>query len=130
MRHLRWKQKFLSGFVSLDHSKHLLYEDLQALQAEMEHNEHCQDMEDLMDELNKEARSLFEAKAGSCRQAAGLMHKHTGVIEQILDQHLPLAALDTPACRACAVCAHTDVLMHKWLEQSLSLDADEKDHAA
>ncbi len=130
MRHLRWKRNYFSGFSSLDRPKQALYEDLQELQSEMEHKEHCQDMEDLMVELNGQARRLFEAKAGSCKQAEGLVHKHTGAIEQTLHRHLPLAALDTPACRACAVCDHTDALMHDWLAQSLSPEEDDKDNAA
>lgn len=130
MRHLRWKQNYISGFPCLDRPKQVLYEDLQALQAEMTQQEHCQDMQDLMQDLNGQARSLFEAKAGSYQQAKGLLHEHTAAIEHTLTQHLPLAALDTPACRACALCAHTDALLHDWLTHSLSLEEQDKDCAA
>jgi len=131
MRHLRWKRNYFSGFTSLDHPKQALYEDLQALQTEMEHKEHCQDMQDLMAELHGQARSLFEEKAGNREQAEAVMYEHTAEIAQTLDQHLPLAALDTPACRDCAICEHTGELLGEWLEQSASPpDEEEKDVAA
>jgi hypothetical protein len=130
MRHLRWKRNFLSGFAVLDHPKQALFEDLQTLQTEMQHKEHCQDMADLMDELSAEARRLFEAKAGSCRQAEGLMHNHALAITRSLDNHLPLAALDTPACRDCAICDHTGEMLREWVEQSNTPDTDEGEAAA
>lgn len=130
MRHLRWKRNYLSGFPILDYPKQALYEDLQTLHAEMEHKEHCQDMADLMQELNGQARQLFEAKAGSCRQAEGLIHDHTTAIARTLDGCLPLSALDTPACRDCAICANTEELLRDWLVQSNSPAEDEKEDAA
>lgn len=130
MRYLRWKRNYLSGFPILDHPKQTLYEDLQTLQAEMEQKEHCQDMTDLMLELNGQARDLFEAKPGSCRQAEGLILEHSAAIARILDGHLPLTALDTPACRDCAICAHTEERLREWLVQSNSPAADEKEDAA
>lgn len=130
MRHLRWKRNYFSGITSLDHPKQALYEDLQELQVEMEHKEHCQDMEDLMDALKGRARILFEAKAGNREQAEGVVHEHTAAIAQTLNQHLPLAALDTPACRDCAICDHTDELVQSWLEESTSPDIEETDFAA
>ncbi len=126
MRHLRWKRNFLSGVASLDRQKEALYEDLRELQTEMEHREHCQDMEDLMDDLNQQARDLFEAKAGSHKQAESVAHAHSKAIAQTLDQHLPLQALDTPACHDCAICKHTGELVGNWLEQSASPDADQE----
>lgn len=120
MRHLRWKKNYLSGFTSLDRPKKALYEDLQLLQTEMEHKEHCQDMEEMMADLKAQARNLFEAQAGSREQAAEVMQVHLAAIAQTLDQHLPLTALDTPACRECAICEHTGELVGKWLVQSAS----------
>jgi predicted Zn-ribbon and HTH transcriptional regulator len=96
----------------------------------MEHKEHCQDMVELMEQLNGQARRLFQTKAGSCRQAEGQIHHHTTAISEILDRHLPLAALDTPACRDCAICDHTEEILREWLEQSNTPAADEKEAAA
>jgi hypothetical protein len=128
MRYLRWKRNYLSGFPVLDHAKKTLYEELQSIQAEMEQQEHCRDMTDLMGELNGLARDLFEADAGNRRQAEGLIHEHRAAIARTLESHLPLAALDTPACRDCAICAHTEAHMRGWLEQPAA--EDEKDAAA
>jgi DNA-binding transcriptional regulator YbjK len=130
MRYLRWKRNYFSGFIALDRPKQSLYEELQELQQEMEHKEHCQDMDDLMQELKQEARNLFEAKAASCSQAEALMTEHSAMIEHTLTRHLPLTALDTPACRDCDVCAHTDLRMHEWLMQARSPQMDEKEDAA
>ena len=130
MRYLRWKRNYLSGFPALDHPKQALYETLQTLQTEMEQKEHCRDMTDLMVELNGQARSLFETKAGSCRQAEGLIVEHSSTIQQTLERHLPLTALETPACRDCAICAHTGVALRDWLQQSKAPAADEKEAAA
>ena len=130
MRHLRWKRKYFSGLASLDRPKQRLYQDLQVLQTEMEHNEHCQDMEDLMTDLNHQARRLFEAKAGTGKQVENILNEHTGAVQQTLEQHLPLAALDTPACRDCAVCAHTDVMLHGWLDQARPAHDQSEDDAA
>ncbi len=130
MRHLRWKRNYFSGISSLDYPKQALYEDLQKLQTEMEHKEHCQDMEDLMNDLKGQARSLFEEKAGNLEQAERVVHEHTTIIAQTLNQHLPLAALETPACRDCAICEHTDELLRTWLMQSTSFEIEEADFAA
>ena len=130
MRHLRWKRNYLSGFPVLDSPKQALYQDLQAIQTEMEQKEHCQDMADLMDELNGQARRLFETRAGSCSQAEGLVLNHTAAIARTLDSHLPLTALDTPACRDCAICAHTEAILRDWLAQSSSSDETEQEGAA
>lgn len=130
MRHLRWKRNYISGYTSLDRPKKALYEDLQVLQAELEHKEHCQDMEDLMDDIKAQARNLFEAKAESREQAEGVLYGHRAAIAQTLEQRLPLTALDTPACRDCAICEHTGELVAKWLEQSASPDEEKKDVAA
>ncbi|MEN8179245.1 MAG: hypothetical protein ABFS39_11620 [Pseudomonadota bacterium] len=130
MRHLRWKRNYISGFSSLDRPKQALYENLQALQTEMEHKEHCQDMEDLMGDLNAQARSLFEVRAGSRQQIEGAVSKHTAAIAQTLDQQLPLAALETPACHDCGICEHTGESIREWLVQSVSPDDEEKEFAA
>lgn len=124
MRHLRWKQKFISGFSCLDHSKQQLFQQLHSLQAEMAQKEHCQDMRELMDDLNAQAQGLLQLKVPNQLQA------HAAEISRTLDQYLPLAALDTPACRACAVCDHTDALMNTWLEQTQSTDDDDGECAA
>lgn len=124
MRHLRWKQKFISGFSRLDHTKQQLYQELQTLQTEMTQKEHCQDMRVLMDELNQQALNLFQLKAPN------LLQNQVAEIGQTLDRHLPLAALDTPACRACALCDHTDVSLHGWLEATKTSDEDEQECAA
>ncbi len=130
MRHLRWKRNYLSGIGSLDRSKQALYEDLRVLQTEMEHKEHCQDMEDLMIDLSGQARNLFEAKAASRKQAELVVYEHTAAIAQTLDQCLPLAALDTPACRNCAICEHTGELVGNWLVQSASFVVEEEEDVA
>ncbi|MGD8590511.1 MAG: hypothetical protein PVG22_16935 [Chromatiales bacterium] len=130
MRHLRWKRNYLSGFPVLDHPKQALYEDLQSLHTEMEQKEHCQDMTELMEELNGQARQLFEARAGSCRQAEGALYIHSAAISRTLDSHLPLSALDTPACRVCGICDHAEEIMQEWLEQSNRPATDEQEAAA
>ncbi len=130
MRHLRWKRKYLSGFSALDRPKQTLYEDLQNLQREMEHKEHCQDMEDLMGELNVQAKSLLEVKVGSPQEIDTAVSGHTASINQTLDQQLPLAALDTPACHDCGICEHADQRIHEWIEQSTVSQEDNQDFAA
>ena len=131
MRHLRWKRKYFSGFSTLDRPKEALYEDLQALRSEMEHKEHCQDMQDLMTDLNAQAQDLLQAQAGSYEQAEAVLREHTSEIAQTLDQQLPLAALNSPACRDCAICEHTGDRVEEWLEQSASPPGrEEKDVAA
>ena len=130
MRYLRWKRNYLSGFPTLDHPKQALYTALQTLQSEMEQKEHCRDMTDLMHELNGQAQGLLEAKAGSCRQAEGLIAEHCLSIGQTLERYLPLAALDTPACRDCSICAHTDELIHDWIKQANTPNDDEQEAAA
>ncbi len=131
MRHLRWKRNFVSGHSCLDRPKQTLYEDLHKLQTEMEHREHCQDMEDLMGDLNAQARKLFELKAGSCEQAVRVINEQATAIAQTLAQQLPLQALDTPACHDCSICDHTGELIGEWLEQNESESAEKnKDVAA
>ena len=124
MRHLRWKQKFISGFSCLDQSKRHLYQQLQTLQSEMGRTEHCQDMLELMDQLNEQAHSLLETKVPN------QLPTHVAEIGRSLDQYLPLAALDTPACRACSVCDRTEVLLHDWLEAAEHPDNDSPECAA
>lgn len=130
MRHLRWKRNYLCGIPSLDRPKQALYEGLQELQTEMDHREHCQDMEDLMDDLRGEARNLFEEKAGNRKQAGGIVYEHMEAVAQTLSQHFPLAALDTPACRNCAICDHTDEWVRDWLALCSSTNIEETVFAA
>lgn len=124
MRNLRWKQKFISGFNCLDQSKRQLYQELQNLQTEMAQKEHCQDMRDLMGKLNGQASNLFETNLPN------QLKTHVTGVSQTLDQHLPLAALHTPACRACTICDRTDELLNGWLEQTRSRSENHQDCAA
>ena len=130
MRHLRWKRNYFNGIPSLDYPKQALYEDLQRLLGEMEHQEHCQDMEDLMETLNEQARGLFEERAGNLEQAEVVVKEYTETLSQTLEQYLPLAALETPACRNCAICDHTDELLRTWVVQSTADEDNKADVAA
>ena len=126
MRHLRWKRKYLSGFSFFDLAKQVFYQELRQLDTKMEHREHCQDMEDLMDDLKQQAHNLFETKATNDIQARIMLSEQSANIAQTLEQHLPLTALDTPACRDCALCEESKESVQDWLLHTAS-SPEEKD---
>jgi len=111
MRHLRWKRGYLTGFLGLDRAKQGLHETLQGLNQDLDRVEHCQDIVDLLTELNGQARGLFEIAAGNEAEAGAVLRDHRREIAETLEARLPLPALGTPACRDCDLCERAERLL-------------------
>ena len=116
MRRVRWKSKYATGDRRLDEHHKALVGVLLEIDAELRAKEHCQDMEDLYGELTDMAgeRLLdgisFQQSHGSDKAIRGL-----------ITDSLPLAALDTPACRDCSICDLTGERIREWLEKGAPL---------
>ncbi len=116
MRRLRWKGKFTTGNRRLDEHHKALVSVLQEIDAALRATEHCQDMEDLYATLTDISAERL-AKGESFEHGPG----SDSAFQDLLDDSLPLAALDTPACRDCDICELTGERMSAWLGQGAEL---------
>ena len=111
MRTLRWNKRYLTGDSRLDGRNQALVTLLADLRAELGRIEHCQDMNELADQL-----------VGLTKQRLAKLSKNPGVdaesdeaITTLLETDFPLAALSTPACRECGLCDLLEARVAKWL---------------
>ena len=116
MRRLRWKSKYATGNRRVDAHHKALVDVLLGIDAELRAKEHCQDMEDLYGELTQMAVDRL-AHGGS----SGAISSSDGAFRAVLNTSLPLAALDTPACRDCSICDLTEERLGEWLVQGAEL---------
>ncbi|MDZ7752236.1 MAG: hypothetical protein U5S82_11340 [Gammaproteobacteria bacterium] len=118
MRKVRWKGSFLTHIDCLDTAKTRLFRSLDGLGEEVARVEHCQDIEDLLRDLNARASELYGSPAPDPDAAARVLGAAKADVERILDQGLPLAALGTPSCHDCGMCDVTGERLREWLGEA------------
>ena len=116
MRRVRWKSKFATGNRPLDEHHKALVSILQEIDAALRAREHCQDMVDLYAMLTDLSAERL-AKGESFEHGPGSDTAFQG----LLDDSLPLDALNTPACRDCDICELTEERIRVWLGQGTEL---------
>ncbi len=116
MRRVRWKSKYDTGDRRLDEHHKALVAALLHVDSLLRSKEHCQDMEDLYRELTDMAGERLRDRR-SFRQGRGSDKAFQG----LLTDGLPLAALDTPACRDCGICDLTGERIRAWLDEGAAL---------
>lgn len=118
MRNVRWKSAYLTQIDCLDTAKTSLFETLRGLGDEVARVEHCQDIEDLLADLNARAAALYATPAPGPDAAARELGSAKIDVERILDRSLPLAALGTPSCHDCGICDAAGERLRGWLDQA------------
>ena len=116
MRRLRWKSKFATGNRRLDDHNKALVGVLLEIDAALRAKEHCQDMEDLYATLTDVSGERLAQGASFARCRAS-----DTAIRELLNDNLPLAALNTPACRDCDICELTGERLSEWLDRGAEL---------
>ena len=116
MRRVRWKSKYTTGNRYLDERNKSLVGILQEIDGALKAKEHCQDMEELQAALTDRA-GVRLTQGESVDDSRG----SDEAIRDLLHDSLPLAALNTPACRRCEVCDMTEERIDGWLAQGTKL---------
>ncbi len=112
MRRVRWKSKYATGNHHVDERNKSLVAILLEIDGALKAKEHCQDMEDLQATLTDMA-GVRLAQGESAGDGRG----SDEAIRDLLQDSLPLTALNTPACRHCEVCDLTEERIGGWLAQ-------------
>ncbi len=116
MRRVRWKSRYATGNHHLDERNKSLVGILLGIDGALKAKEHCQDMEDLQTTLT-DMTGVRLAQG----ESAGDSRSSDEAIRDLLQDSLPLTALNTPACRHCEVCDLTEERIGGWLAQGAGL---------
>ena len=116
MRRVRWKKGYATGNRHLDERNKALVGIIQEIDGALRAKEHCQDMEDLQATLTD-----MTGERLAQGESAGYGRGSDEAIRALLHDSLPLAALDTPACRHCEVCDLTEERLDGWLSHDATL---------
>ena len=116
MRRVRWKSKYATGNHHVDERNKSLVAILLEIDGALKAKEHCQDMAELQAALT-DMTGVRLAQGESVDDSRG----SDEAIRDLLHDSLPLAALNTPACRHCEVCDLTEERMGGWLAQGAGL---------
>lgn len=96
MRPLRWKTRYLTGDQETDLRHRELVDCLNKLVQAVRQQEHCQEVEDMLEDLSRLTdRQLLDRRRGAAIAEC---------LRAELRDRLPLPAYDTNACRKCGVC--------------------------
>lgn len=96
MRLLRWKNRYRSGDQQQDRENQSLAGCLNHFLEAAQTREHCQELDDLLASMVKEADTLL---------LQGMERPHIQrFLRRILIKSLPLQTHGTPACRKCGIC--------------------------
>ena len=112
MRRVRWRDRYRTGAAEVDARNQALVGLLEELGAELRRKEHCQEMNEVYDELASLAqRHLDQDPAGLARDNA----PGYAAVHEVLKARFPLAALSTPACKECGLCDLLQDRVRGWL---------------
>jgi len=112
VRRVRWKSKYLTGDRRADERNKRLVAILHELDEELRSKEHCQDMEELYGALAEVTGKRLSGAEGAPSGVGS-----DDAVRDLIRASLPLAALQTPACRDCDICDLTDEKVTAWLQQ-------------
>lgn len=113
MRPIRWKKKYLTGNVEVD-NRHLAFTKIvNELVTEAGKIEHCQDLNELHQQLSVSAETIFKTIPIETKQ---LDHKLT----EIAATYLPLPAKNGAACCHCNLCDRIEQQIDEWTKGSNS----------
>lgn len=111
MRHIRWKNKYLTGDPASDERNRSLVALVSDLGHELGRKEHCQDMNELYAELVQITARRLETMADEPAAAT----ESDAKLGEMLRNGFPLAARSTPACKECGLCDLMEERMRDWL---------------
>jgi len=96
MKTLRWKNRYLTGNTGIDQQNRALVDCLNGFISATKQREHCQDIENLLEDLSVKLESILTEDP----VVADLIAQ----IKIPLISALPLPTRQTPACRKCDIC--------------------------
>jgi hypothetical protein len=112
MKRVRWKSRYASGDPAVDARNRQLVGLLETFGGELARKEHCQDMTELYADLAELAQGHLDAAPAELGRGDG--HGFAQV-RDVLRGRFPLAALSTPACKACGLCDLLEGQIRGWL---------------
>jgi hypothetical protein len=115
MHRIRWKTKYATGDPFVDRLHRELVDLVGELAAELDREEHCQDMNDLLTDLVEATRAHLEGRTEGSNAGTGQLP----AIFRLLAEGFPLATRSTPACRDCGLCDRVQQRLRAWLAAAL-----------
>jgi hypothetical protein len=112
MRPLRWKSKYRTGLSSIDNRNRDLVDTLNAVAAEANRVEHCQDLNDFFSQISNFTEDML---IKSSVDVAGEVELFENELHRLLESKLPLLARGTPACTDCCMCSLLEKRTKAWL---------------
>jgi len=109
MRPIRWKNKYLTGNAIIDNHHLALTKIINGLVIEATGVEHCQDLNELHEQLLSSTEIIFKEQ-----QTSQLKKK----IIEIAATHLPLPAKNGAACCHCNLCDKIEQQLDEWTKIS------------
>ncbi|MDD3517688.1 MAG: hypothetical protein PHQ14_05015 [Chromatiales bacterium] len=114
MRALRWKRQYLTGDAATDARNQALAGILLETAVRMRSKEHCQDMNEMHDDLVTLAERRFDGAPEDDPTARASDVE----IRDFLAERMPLPARGTAACRDCGICEWAEARIMDWLEDA------------
>lgn len=102
MKPLRWKNFYLTGKAEIDQQNRALVECLNGLINAAKQREHCQEIENLLEDITAQLENTLLENPG--------IENLIGQIKSSLVSSLPLPTHNQSACRKCDIC---DLAQHK-----------------
>lgn len=114
MRRLRWKKSYATHNPVVDERSRTLIGILNDMGDQLRAKEHCQDMNELHDDLQHLATDMLTAQkaANADLESASEASRHR--FSEVRKERLPLPARDTPACRDCSLCDQLQDELGRW----------------
>lgn len=112
MKRVRWKSRFRTGEAETDARNQALVQLLEAFAAELTRKDHCQDMNEVYDDLATLAQSQLDSDPSALARDGAPGY---AAVQALLKTRFPLAALSTPACKDCGLCDLLEDRVRGWL---------------
>lgn len=120
MRPLRWKSKYRTGMSAIDNRNRILVDTLNAVAAEANRVEHCQDLNDFFSKIANLTESLLIKLRESAVDTGGQVKLFENELHKLLESELPLLARGTPACTDCCMCSLLEKRTKAWLGEAFT----------
>jgi hypothetical protein len=115
MKLLRWKSKYLTGNADIDARTRAMADTLNAVIAEANKVEHCEDLNGFTDDIITATENMLTRITESSADASGELGAFEDELRDKLASKLPLDARGTPACDDCGMCSLLEKESRDWL---------------
>jgi hypothetical protein len=126
MKLLRWKSKYLTGNAGIDKRTRALADTLNAVIAEGNKVEHCDDLNGFTSEIKSMTENMLTRVSETSANADGELGAFENQLRDILVTKLPLDARGTPACDDCGMCSLYEKKAREWLGDEITNKAESR----